>query len=125
MIDATPSASELLNSIREFINNEVQPAVNDPALVYKLRIASNLLATVEREIDYSPAAVNCEQAVFSELAITKGTLTQQRQALSSRIQAGDYDQQIANLAKALQEPTRQRLGIDNPKYSTYVALSKG
>ena len=124
MIDATPSASELLNSIREFMNNEVQPAVNDPALVYKLRIASNLLATVEREIDLSPAAVSCEHAVFSELALPKGTLIQQRQALSSKIQAGDYDQQITNLAKALLEPTRQRLGIDNPKYSTFEALSK-
>ena len=50
-----PTAIELLESVREWLDREVIPST-DGRLRFHARVASNVLGMVEREIELGPAA---------------------------------------------------------------------
>lgn len=123
MIDATPSAESLIQSVRTFLNGEVLPSVDDAALAYNLRIANNLLAIVERELNQGNQASKEEIEVLNNLGIAGGSLLEMRQRMSDKIRQGACDENINDLAKHLLSPSLARLGIDNPSYSSYKQLA--
>ncbi|MEH6593095.1 MAG: DUF6285 domain-containing protein [Halioglobus sp.] len=123
MVSNRPTMQELLESVREFLGEEIQPAVTDDSLQFKLRIASNVLAIVEREIAQTgQAEQERTESLRQLLDRTQGTGDDLNRELCERIQQGDYDEDARALLDHLELTTLNRLSIDNPGYSTYRQL---
>jgi len=90
-----PSARELAAAVREFLETEILPALDDHRLRFRTLVAMNALSIVERESP-PPAAPDEEDA-----------------ELARRIRAGDVRED--DLA-ALSHKVRERLRIASPSY---------
>lgn len=63
MNSGIPTTAELVAAVREFLSNEVLPAT-DGRLQFHARVAANVLAQVERELELGPP---CDPARDEEL----------------------------------------------------------
>jgi len=65
-----PTASELLDAVREFLTGQVMPATSGQ-LAFHARVAANALAIVAREIELGPVQPEAElaEAVAARLAV--------------------------------------------------------
>ena len=90
-----PNARELAAAVREFLEMEILPTLDDHRLRFRTLVAMNALSIVERESP-PPAAPDEEDA-----------------ALARRIRAGDVRE---NDLVALSHKVRERLLIVSPGY---------
>ena len=51
-----PTAAELGTAVREFLESEILPALDDPRLRFRTLVAMNALSIVERELADAPEA---------------------------------------------------------------------
>lgn len=124
MTESYPCATDLLKAVSECLQNEIAPAVDDRALQFKLKIAVNVLAIVEREISRKPDRDEQDSAQLQTLLGEAGELSQLRQRLNDKIAAGEFDGRDEELLASLQAVSLRQLAIDNPNYSTYQSLIK-
>ena len=90
-----PNARELAAAVREFLESEILPALDDQRMRFRTLVAMNALSIVERESPEPPRP----QPADVELA--------------GRIRAGDVrDEDLAELIAQ----TRERLGVASPGY---------
>jgi len=61
-----PTASQLLTTVAEVLNDEIVPALSGPAQ-HKARVAANLVSIIEREIRLGPAAQVTEHRLLGEI----------------------------------------------------------
>ncbi|MFO0234957.1 MAG: DUF6285 domain-containing protein [Burkholderiales bacterium] len=62
-----PDAPELAAAVAVFLRDELLPAVNDPRLAFRLRVAANGLSILERELRLGAAALDEECALLAGL----------------------------------------------------------
>jgi len=109
-----PSAAELVDAVREFLERDVQGAV-DGRVAFHTRVAVNALGMVERELALGP---DLDRAATERLAAFLGqdgdvdTLVAE---LASRIRAGSLDDDPAALA-VTRDLVRAKLEVANPRY---------
>lgn len=119
-----PTKQSLVEAARTFLEQELKPALTDTALQYKLRIAMNVLAIVERELAQEHVAEQEQSAGLRRLldsdSVSSHDMTIQ---LCQRIQQGKFDRAEDALLEHLEKTALNRLAIDNPRYSTYRQLS--
>jgi len=113
-----PGASELLEAVREFLANEVQPQDATPS-AFHVRVAANVLAIVQRETETGQAALEAEERRLTELLAVDGDLEELNAELCRRLRAGEMDYNSPELLDHLRQTTMDRLAIDNPRYATY------
>ena len=87
-----PTASELATAVREFLEAEILPALDDHRLRFRTLVAMNALTIVEREAP-GPAAREWEAA---------------RRIRSGDVRAGDV--------AALKAEVEAKLRVANPRY---------
>jgi hypothetical protein len=87
-----PTAGELAAAVREFLESEILPTLDDPRLRFRTLVAMNALGIVERE---SPPPEDPDWE------------------LARRIRAGDVPDDAIALLK---EQIRQKLLVANPSY---------
>jgi hypothetical protein len=87
-----PTAGELAAAVREFLESEILPTLDDPRLRFRTLVAMNALGIVERE---SPPPEDPDWE------------------LAHRIRAGDVPDDALALLK---EQIRQKLLVANPSY---------
>jgi hypothetical protein len=87
-----PTAGELAAAVREFLESEILPTLDDPRLRFRTLVAMNALGIVERE---SPPPEDPDWE------------------LARRIRAGDVPDDAIALLK---EQIRQKLLVVNPSY---------
>jgi hypothetical protein len=87
-----PSAGELAGAVREFLESEILPTLDDPRLRFRTLVAMNALGIVERE---SPPPDDPDWE------------------LARRIRAGDVP---ANAVALLKEQVAAKLRVVNPSY---------
>jgi hypothetical protein len=87
-----PTAGELAAAVREFLESEILPTLDDPRLRFRTLVAMNALGIVERE---SPEPEDPDWE------------------LARRIRAGDVPDDAIALLK---EQIRQKLLVVNPSY---------
>ena len=125
-----PEAREMVEAVAGFLQGEVVPALADPRLRFRARVAANMLAVVARELgageaplrqewrrlvallDESAAAPPCEG---DELRDSVRALTR---SLCARIRAAEADEgpwHDAVLAHA-EQTVIEKLRIANPRY---------
>lgn len=109
---AVPTAPELIEAVREWIDSAVVSGVdgNTGRLRYDGRVASNVLAMVERELVLGP-----EQAAQHRVRLERLGVDSDRE-LATEIRAGRFDGRTTELAVSLLDTAVDELRVANPRY---------
>jgi hypothetical protein len=113
-----PSAIELLQAVRSFIEDQAIARLEGRA-AFHARIAVNALAIVERELELGPSQNAAERERLEALLGRTGTLDELNRELCRRIRAGEVDLDTYGLAEHLRETTLAKLAVDQPRYAAY------
>ncbi|HEY3231509.1 MAG TPA: DUF6285 domain-containing protein [Roseiflexaceae bacterium] len=127
-----PSALELIAAVREYLQNEIVPALDDHRLRFRTLVAANVLGIVERELPQEAALLREEWirlvalddplhpavAVPADLAALREDVRARSATLCERIRAGEADEgpwRAAVFAHA-RRCVEEKLRVNNPKY---------
>ncbi len=106
-----PSAAQLVESVREWLQNDVL-ATADGRLSYDARVAINVLAMVERELELGSAQHAAHDGRLRTLGVADDL------ALAAAIRSGDLDDRLDEVRALVWESVRDKLAVANPKYLT-------
>jgi hypothetical protein len=104
-----PNAIELLEAVREWIDREVI-ASTDGRLRFHARVASNVLAMVEREIELGPAQAAAHAARLAQLGVADDA------ELAVAIRERRFDDRAEELRSLLADAVADKLAVANPTY---------
>jgi len=105
-----PTAAELVDAVREFLDDVVGPAV-DPSLRFHVRVAANVLAVVGREMDLGPGQEAEHDSRLAALGLVDDA------ELARVIRDGAVAAEAAAAVRAAVEAdVRARLLVANPRY---------
>ena len=117
MPSSLPSARDLLAVVREFLENDIMPAVGlDDDKRFNVRVAVNLLATVERELRLGPEADAAEAERLSMLVNGGDSIQEKNRLLARAIREGAVDIGDPKLLDHLRRTLMDTLRINNPKW---------
>lgn len=104
-----PTASELLESIREWLERDVLTSV-EGRLQFHTRVAINSLNIVLREIELGVDQEAHHREVLTELGHDSDA------DLAAAIRSGSYDDQLPHLLQALEPIVIDKVRVANPQY---------
>lgn len=104
-----PSASELLESVREWLERDVLTSV-EGRLQFHTRVAINALNIVMRELEMGASQEKTHEDVMNALGVTDD------QTLATGIRNGDFDQNLAEVLMALKPVVEDKVRVANPGY---------
>jgi len=123
-----PTALELLDAVRGFLERDVVPALDGPRRFHAL-VAANVLAIVRRELDGEEDRLLAEWRRFaplidhagpppSGLAALRTAVRDVTATLAERIRRGDADGDPARAAvrHAVRETVVEKLRVANPRF---------
>jgi hypothetical protein len=119
-----PTASELLEAIREFLEDKIAPNL-EGQLAFHAQVAGNALSIVERTLEHGGTMDAAELQRLQELLGTDGNLLELNHQLAERIRNGDdfglkkgqkNDQRRDLLFDHLQKTVKDKLQLANPRY---------
>jgi len=111
-----PTAAELVEAVREFLDAEIFPAVEGRKR-FHTRVSVNVLAIVQRELELGPAADANERARLDALMPdADGSLVELNAELAARIREDTLTAGRRELLDHLRATARDKLAIANPKY---------
>lgn len=113
-----PNTRELVEAVREFIENKVQPDIQGKT-AFHTRIAINALKIVERELTKGPELNRREETRLKKILGREGTLEELNKALCKGLRKGDIDHRDPGLLAHLRLTALGKLSVDNPNYSAY------
>ncbi|MCZ4297713.1 DUF6285 domain-containing protein [Henriciella marina] len=113
-----PSVSELVQAVKNFVDHSAMPELKGRA-AFHARVASNVLATILRDLDARDAN---DAAEYERLkALLPDSDGKSRQALNEelqvRIRSGELTIESAALMEHLKKTAIAQLKVDQPKYS--------
>ena len=113
-----PSTAELVEAVKAFIDETASPQLQGHA-AFHARVASNVLATVLRELEQRPSAEQEERAGLLALlqADAKTSLKDLNAELCKLIQSGKMRVETPGLLEHLKRTTMAQVEIDQPRYS--------
>jgi hypothetical protein len=113
-----PSQSEMIAAVKSFIDQTALPSLKGHA-AFHARVASNVLATVLRELEHRPAAESAERQRLVALLNADDTAPVDRlnRDLCEKLRKGDLDLSSPGLLSHLKTTTIDQLSIDQPGYS--------
>jgi hypothetical protein len=115
MPSSLPTAPDILAVVREFLETQIVPAVADDQR-FNVRVAVNLLATVERELLLGPAADAAEAVRLAGLTGIEGPLAENNRRIAEAIRRGDLAFDDPQLLDHLRSTVKDSLRINNPKW---------
>ena len=104
-----PTSIELLEAVREWIDRDVIPST-DGRLRFHARVASNVLAMVEREIDLGDAQTVAHAGRLARLGVADDA------DLAAAIRNRRFDDRADELRTLLAEMVADKLAVANPSY---------
>jgi hypothetical protein len=110
-----PTAVELLEAIREFLEQDVMPAV-EGRVQFHSRVAINALGMLERELRLGPGLDAAERARLGALLGHDADVATLNAELAARIRDGSLDDRHGEVAAAVRESVRAKLLVANPGY---------
>jgi hypothetical protein len=108
-------AADMLATIRDYVETEILPKLRDDKW-FNLKIACNMLATVERELRLGPQANAEEAARLADLTNSRGTLEELNRLLAEAIRYGKIAVDDPGLLDHLARTTADALRINNPQW---------
>jgi hypothetical protein len=115
MPQSQPSAVNLLQAVRLFIDEQISPGLSSYQR-YHARIASNLLAIVQREIELGPEQNLADAARLAALLGHDGPIPDLNAELAERIRSGAIGIDRQDLRDHLLQTMRDGLAVNNPKW---------
>ena len=110
-----PTAAELTEAVRDFLERDVMPAVNG-RVAFHTRVAVNALGMVERELTLGPGLDAAEHERLRALLGHDGTIRELTVELARGIRAGSFDDRRAEVVDLVRESVRAKLLVANPGY---------
>lgn len=113
-----PSVSELVQAVKNFVDHSAMPELTGRA-AFHARVASNVLATILRDLDSREENDAEEYARLQKLiADSDGkTRAELNAELRGKIRSGELTVQSAELMDHLKKTAIAQLKVDQPKYS--------
>jgi uncharacterized protein DUF6285 len=115
-----PPVSELLASVSRFLRDELLPTLSG-ARAFNLRVSINAIDLVRREIEQQGGADQRERMRLAKLLGSDADLETMRKELCEKIARGELTLAEPALGEHLRATTIDRLAIDQPTYSAYLA----
>lgn len=112
-----PNAIELLEAVREWIDTDVIPST-DGRLRFHARVASNVLAMIEREIELGPAQARAHEHRLGVLGVADDT------ELAAAIRDRRFDDRADELRSLLADMVADKLAVANPGYVEHDLLDQ-
>ncbi len=119
-----PHAAELAEAVREFIETEVLPTLDDPRLRFRALVAANGLGILERELAFGPALVRREVESLARLLGREDPIPDDVALL--RAQARELNRELARRIRARNTPegtlahligtVADKLRVASPRY---------
>ena len=97
-----PDAAELALAVREFIETEILPGIDDPRLRFRALVAANGLGILERELALGPALVRREAESLCRLVGRAGPVPDDPEGL--RLLVRDLDRELARRIRSGDAP---------------------
>ena len=110
-----PTAIELLEAIREFLQQDVMPAV-EGRVQFHSRVAINALGMLERELRLGPDLDAAERARLGALLGHDAGVATLTAELAAGIRDGSLDDRRDDVVAVVRESVRAKLLISNPDY---------
>jgi hypothetical protein len=110
-----PTAAELLEAVREFLEHDVMPAV-EGRVRFHSRVAVNALGMLERELRLGPELDAAERSRLATLLGHDADLPTLTAELAGRIRDGSLDDRRDDVIAAVRESVRAKLLVANPDY---------
>lgn len=104
-----PSARELVESVREWIERDVLTAT-DGRLNFHARVAVNVLAMVERELDLGPDQERRHAERLAALGVADEA------ELAAAIRSGRFDDRLPEVRDVVRATVEDKLRVANPRY---------
>jgi Domain of unknown function (DUF6285) len=104
-----PSTAELVESVREWLENDVVSAT-EGRLQYHARVAITVLSIVERELMLGAV----HEAAHLDRLRTLGVADDAE--LAAAIRSGELDDRMVEVRALVWESVRDKLSVANPKY---------
>jgi uncharacterized protein DUF6285 len=119
-----PSASELAEAVREFIESEIIPTIDDPRLRFRALVAANGVGILERELTIGAPLVRREVNALMRLLGRADTVPNDPDGL--RHLAGDLNRELVRRIRAGDVPqgtlahllatVADKLRVASPRY---------
>jgi hypothetical protein len=110
-----PTAVELLEAIREFLDHDVMEAV-EGRVRFHTRVAVNALGMLERELRLGPELDADERERLTDMLGHDADLPTLTAELARRIRDGSLDDRRDDVVPAVRDSVRAKLLISNPGY---------
>ena len=104
-----PSASELLDAVREFLEAELLPAA-EGRLRFHLRVAANVLRMVDREMGLGAGHAAAHAARLAPLGVRSEA------ELAAAIRSGALDDRADEVRAVVRATVADKLAVANPGY---------
>lgn len=110
-----PTAVELLEAIREFLQQDVMPAV-EGRVQFHNRVAINALGMLERELRFGPELDAAERTRLAGLLGHDADVATLTAELAARVRDGSLDDRREEVIAAVRKSVRAKLLVSNPDY---------
>jgi hypothetical protein len=110
-----PTAAELVESVREFLERDVMAATED-RVQFHTRVAVNALGMIARELTFGPGFREAERARATALLGHDADAVTLERELAARIRDGSLDGQLDAVRDHVRETVREKLLVANPGY---------
>lgn len=112
----SPTAAQLVEAVREFLERDVSSAL-EGRVAFHLRVALNVLAIVQRELELGAELDDAERARLVALLGHDGSTTRELETeLARAIRDGSLDAHHDEVMAHVRATVRGKLLVANPKY---------
>jgi hypothetical protein len=115
MAQDKPTATELLEAVREFLEKDILPEMKG-GKAFHTRVAVNVLGIVGRELAQGPACDAQEHAELRALLGHDGAIPELVKELAERIRDGALDARRTEVMAHVRKTVENKLRIANPAY---------
>jgi hypothetical protein len=115
MTQDRPTAAELVESVREFLERDVLSAT-EGRVQFHTRVAVNALGMIERELTLGPDFREAERARAAALVGHDGEPAALEREIATRIRDGSLDAQVDAVRAHVRQTVREKLLVANPRY---------
>jgi hypothetical protein len=113
-----PTLTELTKAVVDFLREDIAPLITGHQS-FKLRVATNMLDLVVRQLTLEGESDATEAARLKALLGIDGSLIELNRTLAERIASGEVDLKTPGLADHLWQTTLDKLAVDQPNYASY------
>jgi len=115
MPSSMPDARTLLDAAIKYLEEELLPELSGYHR-FKTRVMTNVLITLQRELELGRTQGNAERARLVALLGHEGELGELSLELAEKIRAGTIDVHAAGLLEHIRQSLAEALAINNPRW---------